>query len=432
MIAAEVKYKKLNNEWVSEIPYHWQYLKLKFVSKLQGGYAFKSGDFDYDGIPVIRISDVNDVFNEDQCPKYPLKKEKIDDAFKVVNNDILIALTGATIGKTCLISELKKFAYLNQRVAKVKSQDPFIYYCLSSKFVQEQIKLKCYGSAQENISNSDIENFYIPYPPIEERQSIVDKLNSESAKITRFIQTKQRFIELLKEQRQSIITNAVTKGIDDGVKMKKTVLGEIPEHWEVRRLATIGRFSKGGNISRSELIYTEDGVPAILYGDIYTKYDIVAENIINRISKETAANSVELKKGDLLFTGSGETKEDIGKCVVFNSNEPVYAGGDVIIFKQDIFDSHFISYSQNSSIAKHQKAISSKGEIIVHTYGSKLRDVIMPYPPTVEEQKQIVEYIKTETRTLDIAISKAEREIELIKEYREAMIAEAVTGKMKL
>ena len=68
----------------------------------------------------------------------------------------------------------------------------------------------------------------------------------------------------------------------------------------------------------------------------------------------------------------------------------------------------------------------------MHTYGSKLRDVIMPYPSTIEEQKQIVEHIKTETRTLDIAISKAEREIELIKEYREAMIAEAVTGKMKL
>jgi len=257
-------------------------------------------------------------------------------------------------------------------------------------------------------------------------------LIQQSAKITRFIQTKQRFIELLKEQRQSIITNAVTKGIDDGVKMKETLLGEIPEHWEVRRLGTIGRFSKGGNISRSELIYTDDGVPAILYGDLYTKYDIVAENIINRITKETAANSIDLKKGDLLFTGSGETKEDIGKCVIFNSNEPAYAGGDVIIFKQDIFDSYFISFSQNSLIAKYQKAILSKGEIIVHTYGSKLRDVIMPYPPTIGEQKQIVEHIKTETRTLDIAISKAEREIELIKEYREAMIAEAVTGKMKL
>jgi type I restriction enzyme S subunit len=265
-----------------------------------------------------------------------------------------------------------------------------------------------------------------------ELEKIIKYLDFKYSEIKNFIQSKQRFIELLKEQRQSIITNAVTKGIDEKVKMKETVLGEIPEHWEVRRLGTIGRFSKGGNISRSELINTDEGVPAILYGDLYTKYDIVAENIINRITKETAAKSVELKKGDLLFTGSGETKEDIGKCVIFNSDEPAYAGGDVIIFKQDVFDSYFISYSQNSSIAKYQKAISSKGEIIVHTYGSKLRDVIMPYPPTIEEQKQIVEHIKTETRTLDIAISKAEKEIELIKEYREAMIAEAVIGKMKL
>ena len=97
---------------------------------------------------------------------------------------------------------------------------------------------------------------------------------------------------------------------------------------------------------------SEKDVAAILYGDIYTKYNIVAENIINRVSMKTASKSVKLQKGDLLFTGSGETKEDIGKCVLFNSNEATYAGGDVIIFKQKHFDSHFISYSQNSFLAK--------------------------------------------------------------------------------
>ncbi|HRO43338.1 MAG TPA: restriction endonuclease subunit S [Flavipsychrobacter sp.] len=357
---------------------------------------------------------------------------KPKDEYKLVDeNEVLVLWDGANAGEVMF----SKKGYISSTMAIVTPKSEFfekrfLFYFLKS--IEGELKKASTGTTIPHLDQNFLFNTHFEFPEVEVQKPIADYLDEQSAKITRFIQTKQRFIELLKEQRQSIITNAVTKGIDDGIKMKETVLGNIPEHWEVRRLGTIGRFSKGGNISRSELIYTDDGVPAILYGDLYTKYDIVAENIINRITKGTAAKSVELKKDDLLFTGSGETKEDIGKCVIYNSNVPAYAGGDVIIFKQDVFDSYFISYSQNSSIAKYQKAISSKGEIIVHTYGSKLRDVIMPYPPTLKEQQEIIKHIKTESRTLDIAISKAEREIELIKEYREAMIAEAVTGKMKL
>lgn len=432
MIAAEVKYKTTGIDWMPEVPEHWEIIRLKNIVQINADKLSeqtpKNTLINY--IDITNVNGDGDILEVQQlkfkdAPSRARRLLKKNDTIISTVRTYLKAITAIRddnfIGST-------GFAVLTPDVERLNPD--FLYYYVSSKAFVNKVMVNSVGVAYPAITPTTLACLPFILPPIEEQNRIVEILNSESTKITHFIQTKQRFIELLKEQRQSIITNAVTKGIDDGVKMKESVLGEIPEHWEVRRLGTIGRFSKGGNISRSELIYTDEGVPAILYGDLYTKYDIVAENIINRISKETAAKSVELKKGDLLFTGSGETKEDIGKCVIFNSNEPAYAGGDVIIFKQDVFDSYFISYSQNSSIAKYQKAISSKGEIIVHTYGSKLRDVIMPYPPTIEEQKRIVEHIKTETCTLDIAISKAEREIELIKEYREAMIAEAVTGKM--
>lgn len=399
--------------------------RLKYIIKTQKGKVPKTFSDDSSYPPYLSMD-----YLRGDSDKILYVKPK--DEYKLVDeNEVLVLWDGANAGEVMF----SKKGFISSTMAIVTPdtnffEKRFLFYFLKS--IEGELKKASTGTTIPHLDQNFLFNTHFEFPEVDIQKPIADYLDTQSARITHFIQTKQRFIELLKEQRQSIITNAVTKGIDDGVKMKESVLGEIPEHWEVRRLGTIGRFSKGGNISRSELIYTDEGVPAILYGDLYTKYDIVAENIINRITKETAAKSVELKKGDLLFTGSGETKEDIGKCVIFNSNEPAYAGGDVIIFKQDVFDSYFISYSQNSSIAKYQKAISSKGEIIVHTYGSKLRDVIMPYPPTIEEQKQIVEHIKTETRTLDVAISKAEREIELIKEYREAMIAEAVTGKMKL
>ncbi len=433
MIATEVKYKKTGVEWIPEIPNHWEVRRLKQFSKIETGTTppkIDNSNYSEKGIPWIKPDNLND-FEPLIDSKEKISKDGLKGARLIPKDSVLVCCIG-TIGK---IGVAGIDLTTNQQINSVIFNQEIVlprfgkYLIFSSEKEHWRISTKSVVSILNKSAQGSIK---FPIPPLNEQKVIANYLDAQSVKITHFIQTKQRFIELLKEQRQSIISNAVTKGIDDGVKMKETVLGKIPEHWEVRRLGTIGRFSKGGNISRSELIYTDGGVPAILYGDLYTKYDIVAENIINRITKETAANSVELKKGDLLFTGSGETKEDIGKCVVFNSDEPAYAGGDVIIFKQDIFDSYFISYSQNSSIAKYQKAISSKGEIIVHTYGSKLRDVILPYPPTIEEQKQIVEHIKAETQNLDIAISKAEREIELIKEYREAMVSEAVMGKMKL
>lgn len=436
MIAVEAKSIETRFKWFKHIPSNWNLMRLKNIcgGELQYGINIPSNKYSDHGVRFLRTTDINE--DGEVIPNgIYIPKKAVPENYILQKGDLLFSRSG-TVGRCYLHDSDKEYCFAGFLV-KFKPENyllsKWMYYTSLTKEFKYQIFSEAIESTISNFNGNKYAVIRITFPKDKkELESIVEYLDFNYSEIKNFIQTKQRFIEILKEQRQSIITNAVTKGIDENAKMKATVLGEIPEHWEVRRLGTIGRFSKGGNISRSELIYTDEGVPAILYGDLYTKYDIVAENIINRITKETASKSVELKKGDLLFTGSGETKEDIGKCVIFNSDEPAYAGGDVIIFKQAFFDSYFISYSQNSSKAKYQKAISSKGEIIVHTYGSKLRDVIMPYPPTIEEQKQIVEHIKSETRTLDIAISKAEREIELIKEYREAMIAEAVTGKMKL
>ena len=180
------------------------------------------------------------------------------------------------------------------------------------------------------------------------------------------------------------------------------------------------------------MFVSDDDVSAILYGDIYTKYNIEVTTVINKVSKITAIKSVKLNKGDLLFTGSGETKEDIGKCVLFNSDLETFAGGDVIIFKQRHVDGLFLSYSQNSNLAKYQRYLSSKGEIIIHTYGSLLRNVYMPFPPSIEEQKQIATYIKNECLKIDNAIFKANSEIEKAKEYQESLITQIVTGQLKV
>ena len=153
--------------------------------------------------------------------------------------------------------------------------------------------------------------------------------------------------------------------------------------------------------------------------------------ILNHIDEETTKSSVAIKKGNLLFTGSGETQEDIGKCITYCGNETVYAGGDVIILKQNKCNSLFLSYSLNSNTSIYQKASMAKGQIIVHIYASNLREIIFPFPP-LTEQTAIVHHIETETACIDAKIARTKRIIELQKEYRTALISEVVTGKIKV
>lgn len=432
MIATAIENTK--TAWLGEFPAHWEVLRIKNLfqeidSRSETGSEELLSVSHYTGVTLKRES----LENEDD---HLTNAESLVGYKLVRKGDLVINIMLAWNGSLGIspYNGITSPAYCVYRI-KGDNNPEYFGYLFSTNLFKAEFRRHSTGiiDSRLRLYSDKFFSIFTVVPPKAEQDEIVQYIKAQEEKINLFIQKKQRFIELLKEQRQSKIDEAVVKGINPNVNLKSTEyswLGSIPEHWSLRRLGTIGPFSKGGNISRAELV--ENGIPAILYGDIYTKYDIEAKNIINRIEEETAANSIKIDKGDLLFTGSGETKEDIGKCIVFNGDDEVYVGGDVIIFKQNEFDSHFISYSQNSSYAKHQKAVSSKGEIIVHTYGSKLRDVVMPYPPTIEEQKQIVSHIKTETATIDTAIAKAEREIELIREYKEAMIAEAVMGKRNL
>ncbi len=289
-----------------------------------------------------------------------------------------------------------------------------------------------YNTLRLKVSRDDLRFLKLPFPNHFEQTAIVNYLDRKIDLIEQAINIKQKQIELLKERRQILIHKAVTRGLNTNVKMKDSGvewIGEIPEGWEVKRLASFGKFSKGGGFSKGDL--TESGVSAILYGDIYTKYDIEIKHGVRFISNETAKKSIEIKKGNLLFTGSGETMEDIGKCVVFSCDEKTVAGGDVIIFQQNQNDNLYLSYVLNTEGAKFEKAKHSKGEIIVHTYGSKLRNIYIPIPPK-QEQIQIAEYIKATTTKIATAVSLKEQEIEKLKEYKATLINSAVTGKIKV
>lgn len=201
-------------------------------------------------------------------------------------------------------------------------------------------------------------------------------------------------------------------------------LEEIPEHWILKRLGALGHFSKGGGIAKADLV--EDGLDAILYGDIYTTYDVKAEEIKNKIDSEVAESSKQIFPGDLLFTGSGETIKEIGKCIVFEGKKEAYAGGDLIIFRQKKYDSLFLSYVLNSELGIHQKARTAKGDIVVHTYASKLKNIYLPLPP-LPEQRAIADYLDAACQKIDRVIELKEKQIEKIEKYFKNRLSELMT-----
>lgn len=277
----------------------------------------------------------------------------------------------------------------------------------------------------------EMKSIKLAIPPIDEQNRMVAYLDEQTSQIDEAIAQQQKMIDLLNERKQIIINEAVTKGLDPNVPMKDSgvdYIGFIPEGWNVRRMASLGIFSKGGGISRDDL--QEDGESAILYGDIYTKYNYVAENIKNHISKKKASTSVEVHKNELLMTGSGETKVDIGKTIVFLGDK-AYAGGDVIIFKQKKNNSTFLSYALNSRYAKNFRYKESKGEIVVHIYANAIRRLCLALPDIVE-QDLIVEYLNNKVGIIDTEIGIVGKQKEHLMERKQIIINEVVTGKIKV
>ena len=423
-------YKDSGVKWLGEIPGHWEVLPLKYIFKLQkklvgrNSNKYKLLSLTLQGIKVRDLENPTGKFPS-SFDSYQIV-EPGDFIFCNFDNEETPRAVGQSRFKGMITGAYDVFGVNNNNM----DSNYLLYYCL---YIDDAKRFKpLYKGLRKTIPFDSFMSYKIAIPPKTEQTAIANYLDSVTSKIDEAISQQQKMIDLLNERKQIIIQNAVTKGLDPNAKMKDSGvewIGEIPENWEVRRLNSIGRFSKGGNISRDQL--TEDGkCEAILYGDIYTKYYIKASIIRNHITEKTAMNSVRIKSGDILMTGSGETKEDIGKTIMFDS-QIAYIGGDVILFRQNKMDSLFLSYALNSMYAKVYRYKESKGEIVVHIYSNALKSMKIAAPP-MNEQSSIVKYLNRHFLQIDESITSCNKMISLLQERKQIIINDVVTGKVKV
>ena len=204
-------------------------------------------------------------------------------------------------------------------------------------------------------------------------------------------------------------------------------LGEVPKHWDVRRLGQIGAFSKGSGGSKED--ESNGGVPCIRYGDLYTTHRYFIKKSRSFVSPTRAASYTPIKFGDLLFAASGETIEEIGKSAVNLITSNACCGGDVILFRpRRKMEARYLGYAADCWPAVIHKATMGRGFTVVHIYPSQLKHLSLAVPP-LPEQATIARFLDYMSSRITRYIGAKKKLIVLLEEYRQVVVSDAVMGR---
>jgi type I restriction enzyme S subunit len=286
------------------------------------------------------------------------------------------------------------------------------------------------SSTISNFNGNKYANMILPLPSYYEQKAISNFLDQKTAEIDDLIADKEKLIELLQEKRQAIITEAVTKGLNPNVKMKDSGvewIGEIPEHWEITKLKYICSESAVYGLNESAENYVEEGVRFIRTTDIDNKGNL--DNSMGGVFlPEEKVKGYILKTGDLLVSRSGSLgtslyfdEDKYGKCS--------YAGYLVKFRANSKNCPKFLFYFSKSNIFYIQIQLALVSSTISNFNGNKYANMILPLP-SYYEQKAISNFLDQKTAEIDDLITEIKLQIQKLKEYRQSLISEAVTGKI--
>ncbi len=415
-------YKDSGIEWIGEIPKHWIKLRLKFTDEVIMGQSPNSEDYNdiEAGLPFLQG-------NADFTNLYPKPRIWCETATKVANkNDVLLSVR-APVGAVNMADREYGIGRGLCAIRFKKSFHKYLYYLSLS--INDELNSIATGSTYTAVTADEVKNVFIPLLPSDEQKAIADFLDKKTALIDGLIEKKKRQIELLKEQRQAVINQAVTKGLNPNVEMKDSGIewiGQIPKHWEVKRLKFLGKAILGLTYSPDDIVEDETkGMLVLRSSNIQNSKLSLEDNVYvdTKVPEELIT-----QEGDILICSRNGSRQLIGKnlCIDDRSKQCTF-GAFMTIFRSEHW--RYLSKVFNSTIFTSQSGMyltSTINQLTVNT----LNGLIIAIPPTPEEQEEVAIYIDEKTEDIDKGISKAEKQIELLQEYRIVLISEAVTGKI--
>ena len=427
-------YKDSGIAWIGNIPSGWLTIKNKYLYSLlySGGTPTASEGKFYteEGCPFVAISDMSTTEYVTETKKYLTEDGIANKNLKILPSGTILYSIYATVG---VVSELMIDATISQAMLAIelKSKINKSYYKYNLKAMKDYIFSQANGNTQFNLNAEKVSNFVFCFPPISEQQAIATYLNKKCGEIDSLISLQEEMIYELQAYKQSVRTEAVTKGLDLNVPMKDSGvewIGTIPEGWNVSSLKHIinGHLQYGANESGTLF---EEGLPRyVRITDILDNK--LREDIQKQSLTEEQASGFILQDKDILFARSGGT---VGKSFIYRRKygRCAFAGYLIKAAINQKNDADFIYYyTLSSSYDEWKKRIFIQATI-QNIGADKYSLMEIPLPP-LSEQQAIASYLDEKTSQIDSLIALKLEKITELKDYKKSIIYEYVTGKKKV
>ena len=405
------------------LPNGWKKVKLGDVATISSGSTplrSNKAYFENGNMPWVKTMDLTNgkITKTDECiTELAAKKCK-----PYPTGTVLVAMYGGfnQIGRTGLLTFP---ASINQALAALQfDKDICSEYVLFYLNANVDRWRSCAASSRKdpNITSHDVEKFKIVLPPLEEQEKIAATLSVWDSAIGKM----EKLVDAKIVQKNSLTYKLIENQNDGKFKLGNVTIDK--SKWEKKSLKELGSFSKGQGIKRDEA--HSGSIAAIRYGEIYTTHNDYIKEFYSFISEDVAKKSKLLKKGDLLFSCSGETKEDIGKCVAFVSDVVAYAGGDIIIFSPQIeCDSKYLGFLLNARSINKQKYGLGQGDSIVHISAESIGRLTV-FLPSYLEQKAIADVLSA----IDDELSLLKQQLENYKKQKQGLMQKLLTGQWRV
>lgn len=436
------EFKDSGIEWIGEIPNDWEIKQMKHIissepySMVDGpfGSDMKNEEYVDSGIPIIQLNNIGIGEHKLDTIKYiTVKKAEQLKRHKAYAGEIVMAKMAEPVARATILSDEYEQYIVSADCIRVKvsmEMDPkFIVYALNS-YMRKEAEILSTGTTRIRINLSITKNLHIAIPALEQQSIIAGHLDHKTADIDTLIADKQKLIDLLRESRQATISEAVTKGLEKAAKMKNSGIdwiGEIPESWQVKKLKSI--CYKIGDVDHKMPESTDNGIPYISPKDFTENEDIDFENAkkITKHSFDEIAKKIKPEKGDIIFARYAT----LGVVRIVNVDFDFLVSYSCAIIKpnEKVVNKKYLYYYLKSNCIEQEIYYYANA----NTQSNVGIDSIQRFKtitPPLPTQQAIADYLDRKTAQIDSLISDITEQIEKLKEFRQSIISEAVTGKV--
>lgn len=415
---------------MSKIPAHWKMVRLKYGFDIIGsGTTPPTGEASYyDGdVPWVTTSELRE--NVIETTNQRITRNALNEltALRIYPvGSVLFAMYGATIGRVALLGIE---ATVNQAVCVLAYSSllnsRFAFYVLQAS--RDELVSSASGGGQPNLNAERVREHRVTCPPMAEQRAIADYLDLEMARLDALVAEKERLLRLLAEKRRALITRTVTRGLDPHAPLRDSGipwLGEIPAHWELKRLKHIGQAIIGLTFDPADTVNDGSGVIVLRASNVRGQKIILEDNVFVLMD---IPEILRTRMGDILICSRSGSRALIGKnALIDQASAGLTFGAFMTVFRSPC--NEYLFYIFNSPLFDYQAGAFSTSTINQLTVET-LNGMEVPLPP-LSEQKAIVASLRERTSRLDHLVEATDQTIALLKERRAALIAAAVTGQI--